>query len=265
MSSEALETLKLCESGVNEAKALMDRNKHKIDYYNTVEIPAYNKAYEEWKNRKSINDAKKINWRDLNGDYAWLTTKKQELTDEIKHWRDCTGPWNRVQDETHNDWCENDIGPGWYHFRDGSKHNACAWFFGIPTQWNGACKRRPERVDQEINALKGPEPIFTEIPPIIPTQPQIENPVSISCCANISQVFGSDVSDTQMLQKCEYQINSKIQEIASTPAPALPSSTVPALPSEAPSSPQNSYWIFIIVLIIIFISSSIALLYLINK
>jgi len=201
--------------------------------------------YEDWTRRlddhnrsiSNIND-----WNNLSGNYSGYQNIKRDLENEIKHWNDCTGPWNRVHHETHNDWCENDLGKGWYHFKgDGNAHKACAWFIN-PTQWHGACKRTSSKVESDLRDRMNREgngrPSNVSHPGNAPS-PNISN--NVVCCQQavndvISHLGNVNVSNFQ--QNCRNEINS----LPSTPKtdaaqpPTLPTPTPSPLPTPATGS-----------------------------
>jgi hypothetical protein len=257
--STGLATLEKCAEGVKDIQDVIKRNKTDLDYYNDVEIPNYNVIYNNWKQRKREAEETYRRWENNWGEFDHYNGTKANLSNDIRHWRDCTGPFNRVHDETHDDWCANDVGPGWVHYRgDGNAHKACAWFGGA-TQWHGACKRSSDQVDKELTVHKNRSkpPTFTEQPPREPIKPATEPLGTIQCCSNIATIVGSEITKSVIDQynACATKLENDISN-----AKALPkSSELTASPNQTPTqtstqtSSQTSTQTLIIIIIVIFI------------
>lgn len=98
----------------------------------------------------------------------------------------------------------------------------CAW---LGSQCENECRRTSENVEAEADRRTGgSEPHVYDDPPFSEGEPapsqQNTTPINISCCANVLNVVGSDVNQTQINQQNDC-LSSKTQALADAKAKVI--------------------------------------------
>jgi hypothetical protein len=246
-SDSALE----CIQAVKKMIAVSESNKALLDDYNTNTINQYNENLRLWNIKRQNNQDQLFRWQNRTGEYQIYADSKTQKTNEERLWNNCVS-WLDTSPGHHNDWCVNDIGPGWYH---SGQAGVCSPGFG-----KGICKRTPDQVNIEDQDYQNVKPaLFNEPKPLYPPQPGLNPLGSITCCSSSVAVENSQLTNVgiEQLNTC---INEKKTE--TSPDTSVPPSTVSSSPSTVSSSlfsNINQWYIigFVIIIMIIMSSSSI--------
>lgn len=199
-----------CKEGVNTIKEYIQNN-IKIQQLNNIKIDEYNSLYK-------LYNQEYIRWKDVLI-VDWKTKRNDaynQLKNEYKLWKNCLalGQCNAYQ---HSDWCVNDYGTGWEHTGgiNGTDSGQDCW-----AGCRGKCQRTNSKLDFDISQweIQNPPPIepLAPVKPVL--YPQLNTPdIAINCCDNITNVIGSDLTNTQLdqLNECITNIEKK-QESSST-------------------------------------------------
>lgn len=273
---------------VADAKAALDACKEGIALItaqqkaNEALSTDYNNRLRDWEARKTtFNGTREAN--------------KSARGKAQQDWDTRYDQWYRNRREVYNAGCglcgsnpgcpggSNDVG------NDGCKTNCVDTLFGRAC--TDGCNRRCQRNDEtsrneatnntnnERGAKPGNfnDPEFSEQQPTEPQQNQ--TPINIACCANVTSIVGSDVSDTTINQANDCLKSKEDAVVAAEAKAALPppvvqppaSTVIPTTTSSTTTTPasttttasttsKNKYIIMIIVCIIIFSLSSSALM-----
>ena len=249
MSAEdAKIALKACEEGIALMKAQQKANQVLVD--------DYNKNLTAWEAKKSTADTTwaSENSTRIKAQEQWdanVSAKAEEKRKDEQIWNNCA-IWDETSAGKHTNWCVNDKGEGWYH--SGQAGQA-----GCPKgQGKGMCKKddalRLREAKSELGArpVNYQEPKFSETKPTTPSQNQTA--INVACCANVLNVVGSDVTDSNIQQQndCAKDLKAKA---AGTPPPAgTPAGTskvVKSTSTPVSSAKPNRRMLMVIVLVII--------------
>lgn len=243
MSSD-LENLKACKKASDALFSQIDANQKLTNYYNDVTMKQYESDHLTWQNKHT-------DWKTSHDDWKRrYDTEKSQYANARKD-----GSCNAAS------FCPNSNCPSGYT-DDGSvtglqsNCDICVWFFGeicTKTGCHKSCKPDDQNLNKHmtdwLESNKEPSEPMNE--PKIPSQPQLNlTPASVSCCANISNIVGSTVTDSQIsqLNQCTQSIAKQIDEAESdkpTPTVKSPENSTPTVespdnPTPTVKDPENS-------------------------
>ena len=192
-------------------------------------------------------------WRNMSGEFANWSTRKQQLIDERKTWNNCIA-WTGVYG--HDYWCRGDTG---FAKQSGAGQHGCALGWG-----RGECQRDDGQVIEQLRreGYNNAEPNI----PGVPQPPVFKSENTIQCCSQIFSninVSGAPTEFNNINQNCSQQINDALNAPAPTSAPT----SAPTLEvDEGDKSNQTPIIIIIIIVVLLLIlsSSSISSLFLMN-
>ena len=176
MSAEqAKRALDACEKGVNEMIAISQSNQEKLNYYNNTEKPEYNTKWDAWKGKRDQRGREQQDWEN----------RKNEIFERKGGERKQTGEGINPQ----SGWCKNDHGDDW---------EAVERLVNWANVGGMNCKKTESARWREATNEAGRRPDnFNETEPQKPPEPaQNKSNISISCCANITQIIASQVNDS---------------------------------------------------------------------
>lgn len=183
----------------------------------------------------SNRQQKRQDWENLVGNFSDLIQIKSDLKTEAHNWNSCMA-WSDTSPGHHNDWCEHDVGQGWYHA--GQDGGGCTKGFG-----KGVCKRTQDQVERDFaqshNNRKPEADLSIGAAPSAPTGNNIQ------CCSQLfSGISGASVQFSDIQQKCTQQIESQIANASKPPPPTINPPTINPPPinqptDSSPISPQT--------------------------
>jgi hypothetical protein len=234
----------------------------------TTQISNYEKRYKTYQaDLQSYNRWKQRHedWKNLRGHFQRFGDLKNNLRNERRNWNNCVA-WNETNAGKHNDWCQNDVGQGWYH--TGQDGGGCSLGFG-----KGVCGRTDEEVDRVMaDSLKKVEPTADPLisskkwlgmgEPVQPLQPPSSD---ILCC---SQIFSDiNVQDADMnISDINQDCGKRLSEQRNNPSSSALASSINTLssqsvfPTNTSSATSDSAILgldrnmFIIIIVIVFLS-----------
>lgn len=193
---QAKQAMDNCNAGLDQIKAMIKSNQALVE--------DFNKRHTAWQSKR---DTANSNWNNnnttrQNSQRDW-DTKRDNIYNDKGNDRKVTGG---AGCQSHADWCTNDFGTGWTD--DGDENHA--WENG-----NCCCRhhRRCKKTDQqrkdeanqqtkdEMGERPGDynEPHFSETEPQPPSQ-NLTN-INMTCCANVQNIIGSSVSQSNLDQQ----------------------------------------------------------------
>lgn len=217
-----------CQAASNELQHAVAQYESEYEAY-SVQQAAYQAAYGKWQTAHT----------------AWVTKKQNDLHDfstQVQQWNHCV-LWTGVYG--HDDWCSNDISPGWVQV--GAGQYDCAYGSG-----RGNCSPGPSAIAvfNSTWLANNPEP---QAPSPVPAFAEKPPTVNISCCSQLFQNITADSANfSGITQQCQQNITS---QIAAAAAGTLP---IPAKDAAAPGTGNQSSTtlvisIAVIIAIIIFL------------
>lgn len=251
-NDNSLATLQECKRGIDQLTAVLDANQKLMDHYNQVDLV-------EYKTYSNDYDARNKNFK--NNLDEWQTKYKNEKDSYnlVRVNGSCNPAW----------FCANSNCPTGYTDDGtvtGSHGNCNVPGFG-ETGCAKSCQPDETKVNVHMNLWESglitffgkippnPKPTFTEIKKPTPTVPGINTtPIQINCCANISTVVGSTVSDTQLTQinKCSEEVNNKLSEPTTTATPTTAATLTTAM---TPAKQDTRKIVLILAIFLVFFSS----------
>ena len=236
----SLATLQECKRALDRFTTVLDANQKLINYYNNIELVEYKTYSDDYDTRKQNSANNLIDWQQ-----RYDNEKNSYLTVRVNG--DCAAAGICSQSTCPSGYTDDGRISGW-------QANCDIW--GVKTGCAKSCQPDYENVTNHMNNWKNsnPTPTFTEIKKESPTTPGLNTtPIQINCCANVSTVLGSTVTNTQITQinKCSQEVNNKLSE----PTPDPTQETTPAPTQETTQTPtqgtQDKQKNIIIVLIIL--------------
>jgi hypothetical protein len=178
------QALQACRDGVNVLKATIQSDFENTKYYNEVTLPEYNAKLAAWNARAN------------------------ERQRQIEQW---TNNYNNLQrtyaQEVVRSGCGNNCWGGWVE-----NDKEYCWSTANYNRW---CSRSTDIVERDALANAGPRPSpFTEQQPQLPAKPALSTPpVSITCCPNIANISGSEITDStiQQTNDCANNLDKQLQ------------------------------------------------------
>ena len=212
MSSDLInaeQTLQACQTSLSALQAMQQYNQSAADYNNNINTQ-YAANMTAWTQQKQQIDNQN---NEATGNYENCKNTSYLLySSQSEVWNNCTA-WTNVNG--HDDWCETDmygkgLGSGWHQIGAGG--------YGCLGGWGrGVCGRTDDGINRLVNNAC-PSPNYQQYP----QQPQSgalkeqnTTPVQINCCANISTIIGSNVTNTSIGQAndCVNQLASKVDTL----------------------------------------------------
>ncbi|MEY3422214.1 MAG: hypothetical protein RIR48_2517 [Bacteroidota bacterium] len=212
---DAKRALKACEDGIDTAKAIYKSNQALIDKHNNVDVPARKTEQQTWDKAKADFEAKYSRWDQKKDEYEkWsgiVGSIDTTFNKSLGWYNDCRDKSNTSDTNWQCGWEAENVHKlydpwGFYayeSFRTGGI-GPCHWF-------DVRCKRK-DSSKQKINTDYNKEkPQFTggEKPKDLQPPEQNKTQISISCCANILNVIGSEIKDSDIKQQNECLSSSK--------------------------------------------------------
>lgn len=190
--ADAKAALEACQIGIDEAKALRLSNQVLVEFYNKNVKDVYTKR-EIYQNAKKEREIKQTEW-DNNRSRIYIAKGKE---------RQSTRNGGCVSRES---WCKNDYGDGWED--DGQIDH-----WGCEKKRN--CKKTHDTKINEANDEVGARPGNYNEPWPQDAANVVQNntAINISCCANVFNVVGSELSDNNIIQQNEC-LSTKKKELA---------------------------------------------------
>lgn len=192
-SQDAKRALEACERGVNELIATSKANQAIVDTFNHDTLPQYNSLHDQWKRDKERRIREQQDW----------DRRRDELMRNKEGERRTTG--EGINPQAH--WCTNDFGTDWE--AEGRMAN---W----ANVGRMSCKKTEGTRRREAENEAGNRPgDFNQQEPQRPERPaQNESDISISCCANLTQIVASNIDDSVIQQSndCKSSLQGQYED-----------------------------------------------------
>ena len=230
MSAEdAKIALKACEDGIALLTAQQKANQALVDDYNKRSLDVVNKR-STYNTAKTEFEKKLAEWTSKTGAYSNFKKYDGKNNQFWANETDGTCWWGENWDKAH-EWCHNKANEKGY---DGENYWAKQWGGCYGRHGNFLCKKTDDVVNNQIYEYDKNKPVFTEQwPPDAAPISQNLTSMNITCCANVLNVVGSEVTDSniQQLNDCAKDLKAKA---AGTPPPP-PAGTPPPPPAGTPA------------------------------
>lgn len=177
-----------CSKQVDTVLKLWAKYENDVIVYQNV-MDKYSQEHQKWKDLSGMHPERARTWREL----------YNELRDEKKIWKNCV-PWDDASgsNRIHHDWCVNDFGWGHEQREEGGGYG-CSLGFG-----RGACYRVSSRIMDDLNVIHGYKKHEPKMPSVYKPEPPV---ITIGCCANLSQIDSSKITQSVIRQTCQVNQN----------------------------------------------------------
>jgi hypothetical protein len=224
--ADAKRALQACEDGIALITAQQKSNQVLTDDYND--------KLRAWESRRNAHNQKYGNWENKRGEYSKYGNydARQEFNSNETDWsRDCSVCWSSCNYPSASDWADGNCkrwaqerglihsdeyyyNGKWWHDNDGGD-GACG-----KKKVRYQCDRRPNKIEEWKNDYFKNKPTFTEGEPQKPAQNLTS--INLACCANVSNIVGSQVDQTIINQQnnCLQDKRSEIEKAAQREAAA---------------------------------------------
>lgn len=244
---DAKRALQACEDGIALLTAQQKSNQLLVNDYNkrTLEVENKRKTYNV---AKAEYDNKLANWTAKTGDYNNFKKYNGKNNQFWANETDGTCWWGENWNGAH-EWCHNKANEKGY---DGENYWAKSWGWCSGRYGNFLCKKADDVVENQIFEYNKVKPVFSEQwPPDAAPIVQNQTPVNIACCSNVTNVIGSEITDSVIQQQnncvqSKRDAVTKAENEAKTPPPPPPAQTpppqaqTPPPQAQAQPSPQQS-------------------------
>jgi hypothetical protein len=239
---EYIDTLENCQRGIALLEYAIESDEQLNEYYNETVIPQYEIQLAEYNKKLREHNIKLDNWKSRTGDYSKY--KNYGISEDFRiNWggafedtnarcRECAkrkvegGWWVKDGKLAKNiGWPGQDLicdlAPGtsltgWSGYSDSGAWGWQAGHSGSRKWWS--CKKSQSQIDKEVSEYNRAKPSFNEVKPEKPIPPEtiLDNTnIALSCCTNLANILGSNVTDTTItqVQDCKNFLSGELKRI----------------------------------------------------